>query len=140
MYKKTKEGVIIGRIGYGKDLLSELNEIVKQEKINLGKVEAIGALQKATIAYYHQDSQNYELITFNQHLEIVSLIGNVSLKDNTPFVHAHITLGDNKGNLLGGHLSSESIVFACEFLIIPFTGPSLERKLDQQTGLPLWDI
>lgn len=140
MYKKTKEGIIIGKIAYGKDLLTELNQLVIKERISLGKVEAIGALQKATIAYYHQDSQNYELITFNQHLEIVSLLGNISLKDDKPMVHAHITLGDKKGNLLGGHLSSESIVFACEFMIFPFSGLTLKRQLDPKTGLPLWEL
>ncbi|OQA94488.1 MAG: hypothetical protein BWY23_02742 [Spirochaetes bacterium ADurb.Bin218] len=140
MYKKTKEGIIIGRIGYGEDLLTALLQVAKKENITLAKVEAIGALQRATIFYYHQDIKKYESVRFHEPMEIISLLGNISIKDGEPMVHAHVSLGNSKGELFGGHLASESIVFACEFMIFPLSGVSLERRLDDKTGLFLWDI
>jgi hypothetical protein len=140
MYKKTKEGFIIGRIAHGEDLLQGILKVAKKENITLGRVEAIGALQRATISYYYQDIKKYDSITFDEPMEIISLLGNISIKDGEPMVHAHVSLGNSKGQLFGGHLASESIVFACEFILFPLTGEKFERRLDEQTGLFLWDL
>jgi len=67
-------------------------------------------------------------------------VGNVSLKDNSPFVHAHITLADKKANAYGGHLASGTVVFACEFMLEVFDGPVLQRDFDETTGLFLWTM
>jgi len=66
-------------------------------------------------------------------------VGNVSLKDGEPFVHAHAVLSDEKGNTRAGHLL-EGIVFAAEVHLSQLEGPKLERKYDEVTGLSLWDI
>jgi hypothetical protein len=99
----------------------------------------IGAVQKATIAYYDQKQIKYRDIMLNEPMEIVSLHGNVSLKDGKPFVHAHVVLGDEKGNVRGGHLlPGGTPVFACELTIDEFDGPELVREFDEITGLALW--
>lgn len=134
---KAKDG-FIGRLDCGSDLLESLTAICKQNDIRLGRVAAIGAVQKACIGYYHQDSRKYEFKHFDQHLEILSVTGNISLKDGEPIVHAHITLSDSDGRAFGGHLASGTIVFACEYSIEELDGPVLERGFDDETGLPLW--
>ena len=73
-------------------------------------------------------------------MEILSLIGNISLKDDKPFVHAHITLADQEGRAWGGHLAEGTKVFAGEFVIQEYlTEKPLVRHLDEETGLFLWD-
>jgi predicted DNA-binding protein with PD1-like motif len=137
--KKINHGnIFMGRLNQGADLLEELNKICWEKGIQLGQVQALGAVQKALIGYYDQESREYHFHTLNKPHEILSLVGNISLKDNKPMVHAHITLADEAGKACGGHLAPGTIIFACEYLIQSFKGEVYKRKLDDATGLPLW--
>ena len=132
--------IYMGKLHYGADLLEELTEVCRQKDITLGRVEAIGAVQKARIGYYDQKNKEYQFFDLNAHLEILNLIGNISLRDREPMVHAHITLADLEGHTYGGHLTLGTIIFACEFIIQSFQGPPYQRTHDETTGLPLWQI
>lgn len=132
--------IIMGRLSRGCDLLEELTKVSTERGVNLGRIEAIGAVQKARIGFYNQESRLYQFNSFDHPLEIVKLIGNVSLKDGNPFVHAHITLSDESGKCYGGHLAPGTVVFACEFLLEALDGPAYNRCFDEETGLPLWTI
>jgi predicted DNA-binding protein with PD1-like motif len=90
--------------------------------------------------FYDCEAQKYENFVFEKPMEVLSLVGNVSLKDGQPFIHAHITLSDEKGQSFGGHLMEGTIVFAAEFIIEELEGENLEREFDKTTGLALWDI
>jgi predicted DNA-binding protein with PD1-like motif len=138
-YKEMTPGACyLGKGAHGGDLLGEITDFCKARGITLGRVEAIGALVRAKIGYYNQNTRVYEAIEFDQHLEITNLVGNISLKDGEPIVHAHVTLADDKGVAFGGHLVAGCEIFACEFMVQAFDGPQLNRGLDEQTGLPLW--
>ncbi len=128
----------MGRLSHGADLLSELTTLCSKKDVPFGRVEAIGAVQKARIGFYNQSKREYEIITLDRPLEITTLIGNVSLKDNNPMIHAHITLGDCEGKTYGGHLAPGTIVFACEYILQRFEGDAYVRDFDEETGLPLW--
>jgi len=131
--------VIMGRLPHGSDLLDELAAICEREGVNLGQISAIGAMQKARIGYYNQESRRYEHLDINEPVELLSLTGNVSMRDNKIAVHAHVTLADRQCRAFGGHLSQGTVVFACEYVIVGFEGSALHRKYDEKTGLPLWD-
>ena len=130
----------LGKLAHDGDLLEELNAFCAAQDIRLGRVEAIGAVRKARIGYYHQDTRTYEFHEFNEPMEITALAGNVSLKDGKPFVHAHVTLTNAKGQAFGGHLAPGTVVFACEALVQELQGPTFQRAMDEQTGLPLWKM
>ncbi|MHC4252147.1 MAG: PPC domain-containing DNA-binding protein, partial [Planctomycetota bacterium] len=108
---------IMGRLGHGKDLLEELTAVAAAEGVTLGRVEALGAVKRARVGFYNQEEREYEFHELDEPLEIASLIGNISLKDGKPMVHAHVTLSDREGKAYGGHLAPGTIVFACEFVI-----------------------
>ncbi|MBA3036250.1 MAG: DNA-binding protein, partial [Desulfobacterium sp.] len=115
-------------------------EICRKNYIQLGRIEALGAVQKARLAFYDQQTHEYQFFRIDKLLEITQLVGNISLKDGNPMVHAHITLADKAGKTYGGHLAPGTVVFACEFILEVFEGPIFERKLDEETGLPLWTM
>jgi predicted DNA-binding protein with PD1-like motif len=138
MKKVKPREVFIGKLSYGGDLLEEITEICQRENIQLGWIEALGAVQRARLAFYNQETHEYQFFVIDQPLEITKLVGNVSLKDNSPFVHAHITLADKRGNAYGGHLASGTVVFVCEVILEIFDGPMLKRDFDETTGLSLW--
>lgn len=99
----------------------------------------IGAVSSATIGAYDQKQQVYVTSKEEAPLEIVSCIGNVSLKDGKPFIHAHILLADEQGKTIGGHLFSETIIYAGEINLQELTGKPMERTYDNDTGLMLWE-
>jgi len=129
----------MGKAAHGGDLLEEITALCAAKGVTLGRVEALGALKKARLGYYDQNAREYRFLEINEPLEITGLIGNVSVKDGKPLVHAHVTLSDREHRAYGGHLGPGCEVFACEFVLQVFDGPQLTRGFDQQTGLPLWD-
>lgn len=130
---------IMGRLAKGDDLLLGLEKCAQDLGITLGEVQAIGAVTQARVGYYDQFARKYMFLTFPEPQEILSLVGNISIKDNQPFVHAHLTLADQGGRAFGGHLAEGALVFACEFWIQEYTsGKSLVRHHDEETGLFLW--
>ena len=133
-----KARILMGKLQHGDDLLNGLTALCKEHHVQLGKITAIGAVQKARLEYYNQWNKQYEEAVLPKPLEISSLLGNVSLKDGEPIVHAHVTLADSDGNAYGGHLAEGTVVFATEYVIEVYEGAKLERQFDGVTGLPLW--
>ena len=131
---------LMGRLAHGSDLLKSLTEVCEKEKVTLGRIEAIGAVQKAQVAYYDQYHKKYGFEEFEHPMEILNLTGNVSIKDGKTMVHAHVTLADEEGRSFGGHLAEGTIVFASEFILQVFEGPALVRTHDETTGLALWKM
>ena len=128
----------MGSFPCGTDLLEELTGICEQENITLGRVEVIGAVQKARFGFYNQKSREYQFMEKNEELEILKCSGNISINDRKPMVHAHIIFADEQGNAWGGHLAKGTTVFASEFLIQSFEGAELIREFDEKTNLRLW--
>lgn len=130
--------VLIIKLEKGEDLLETLNSIVERENIEAGFFTGIGALSKVRMGIFTQGK--YEEITIEDELEIVSLLGNISLKDGKPFVHAHITVSKKGGEAFGGHLLSESIIsVTCEIFLVRLKNP-IKRELDKELKLYLLDL
>ncbi|MDD5688461.1 MAG: DNA-binding protein [Elusimicrobia bacterium] len=128
---------MVFELNYGEDITDAIISICKRKKINSGVVFFIGAVQKATLGYYHQNTKKYKKIFLNKPLEIVSGMGNISFKNKKHFLHAHISLSDKNGKVFGGHLFSPTIIFVCEVFILR-ENKKLSRGFDKQTGLFLW--
>jgi len=129
--------IIQGRLCKGDEIISRLSSFLKDNSITSGIITGIGAVSFAKIGYYNQTEQKYIAREFNEAMEILSLKGNISIKDNEPFMHLHIVLSKDDFTCIGGHLS-EAKIFAFEFEIIEFEGISFERGFDSDTGLFLW--
>jgi hypothetical protein len=139
--KKQKINKLVWlEIKNGDDLHGALFSYCLKNNIKAGIIFAVGALKNAELGFYDQAKKKYLAESVNKPLEILSCSGNVSLKDDKPFVHAHLTVSDKTGRVYGGHLEPGSIVFACECAIIQTGGELLNRKFDKLTGLNLWDF
>lgn len=127
------------RLPYGEDLLLILKRFCNENEITQGTLAVIGAVQRATVGYYDQEAREYRANSFDQPMEIVSCIGNISLLEGKPFVHAHIVLADKEGRpAAAGHLMEGAIIFAGEAFVQELIGEPLIREFDEQTSLPLW--
>ncbi|MBF0455780.1 MAG: DNA-binding protein [Magnetococcales bacterium] len=138
MYPVKPVRTLMGRLDHDADLLEALTHICREERIQLGRIEALGAVKKAALGYYDQEKKLYRSFEIDRQLEILNLVGNISLKEGEPFVHAHVTLGDDEGRSYGGHLIAGTPIFACEAIIQVYEGPALRREVEPVTGLPLW--
>ena len=132
--------MFMGKLKHGGDLLEEIMDICRKYYVKIGRIEALGAVQKARLSFYNQKAHEYQFLVLDQHLEITNLTGNISLKRDIPVVHAHVTLADENGTAYGGHLAPGTIIFACELILQTFDGPKFMRAIDKITGLPLWNM
>lgn len=131
---------IAGICTHGADLLDELVAVCEAEEIRFGRVEAIGAVQRAVVGYYDQGTHQHREVTLPRPLELVGLGGNISLHEGRVALHAHIALADNKGHLWGGHLKPGTVVYSVEFEIEIWEGEPFQRSEDARTGLTLWRL
>jgi uncharacterized protein len=129
----------MGRLAKGDDLLAALELCCQEQGITVGEVRALGAVSRARVGYYLQGKRQYDFLEIDQPLEILALVGNISLKDGKAMVHAHMALGDEQGRAYGGHLAPGTVVFACEFVLQEYgAAQPLVRQMDEATGLFLW--
>jgi predicted DNA-binding protein with PD1-like motif len=127
------------RVEHNSDLIKFITELATKKGITAASFTAIGAVKRAKLGFYDQQKHEYLEINVNSSHEIASCIGNISLKNGKPFVHAHAVLADKEGNTKAGHLF-EGIVFAAEVHLNVLEGVELKRKYDEATTLSLWDI
>jgi len=125
------------RAEHGSDVIDFLAKFAKQNDVETATFTIIGALRCAKLAFYDQKRHEYTEISLSEPQEIACCVGNISLKENEPFVHAHSVLADRNGNVKAGHLL-EGEVFAAEIQLTELLGISLVRKKDSTTGLYLW--
>jgi len=129
----------IGSLPPGADLLDSLTRVCRENNIRLGTFSLIGSVTDIHVGYYNQVTHKYiDHILNEERREIVSCIGNISIKDSEPYAHGHIIFSDDKGQCLGGHLMRGTRVFAAEYHIQELAGAELVRRPDQATGLNLW--
>jgi len=83
---------LLVRLPKGEDLLAALVTICREQGITKGHISLIGALEKAVLGYYPQDTRQYVTHTLDTGTEILAGLGNVSLKDGEPAIHLHLTL------------------------------------------------
>jgi len=64
------------------------------------------------------------------------LSGNITTKEQEPYLHLHITVADKKHHVYGGHLNRCIISATCEMIIMVIEG-NVERTFDPAIGLNL---
>jgi predicted DNA-binding protein with PD1-like motif len=126
------------RLEQGEDLYDDITRGVRDLGIEAGTVQVIGGLTHARFAYYNQERKEYEEHEFPGGSEIASCVGNVSIKDGEPFLHAHLVVSGPDGRAVGGHLLPGSKVFLAEVYVRQLGGEAPVRKVDETLGLPVW--
>lgn len=100
---------------------------------------ALGSVENPVLAHYRVDSKKYSEKKFTGIYELVSLTGTVGLFDDTPLVHTHVSLSDEKMRSFGGHLV-ESQVSATVELVLERYDTRYTKSYSQEIGLKLFDL
>src|SRR3569833_3107190 len=89
----------------GEEAKTQILALIKQEKIAAASFVALGAFEKATIAYFDWEKKKYQPIPNDTQVEVITLVGDVVPDEkNKPSLHAHTVLGLADGTTRGGHL------------------------------------
>lgn len=118
----------IFRLTNGQDLKKSIVEYCKDNNINAGIIGAcVGCCYEVNFRLAGAD----EFYNNKADYEIVSMTGTIS-EDG---VHIHVSFADNKGNVIGGHLSNGCLVnTTAEIAIIEIDNYKLNREFDDKTG------
>ncbi len=132
--KQDKDTCII-YIEQGEPIMHTLIQFCKDNEIQNGQISGIGAINEVELGVYDLMNKKYLRQFFKENFELVSFQGNISLKDDTPFIHAHITIADHHFNVKGGHLFEAKVAAVGEF-ILRIIDTTVAREMDSNIGLP----
>src|ERR1043165_8882438 len=93
----------------GDEVMDILQAFANEHGLKASRFTAIGACSEAVLGYFDVTTKDYRRIPVNEQVEVLSLIGDITLYDGKSKVHAHAVLGRGDGTTLGGHLLSAVI-------------------------------
>ena len=115
-YKRFDKDIVV-RIDKGEEILEKIKEVAIRENIKLATVTALGATNKFTVGVFKTEEKKYYSNSFQGDFEIVSLTGSINTMNDEFYTHIHMSAGDGKGNVFGGHLNKAIVSATCEMFI-----------------------
>lgn len=108
--------------------------------VRAAQVNVLGAVQNAAVRSFDQDAKTFNDFDIDSPLELLSGVGNISIRDGAPFLHLHVALSDDKGVAYGGHLHEEkpTRVWVAEVWLQELLGEPPVRLFDERCGLAVW--
>ena len=137
MEYKRFGNTIIARIDKGEEILEQIKEISLKENIKLANVNALGATNDFTVGVFKVDEKKYYSNSFTGNFEIVSLTGSINTMNDELYTHIHMSAGNDKGEVFGGHLNRAVVSATCEMFINVIDG-KVDRYHDEEVGLNLF--
>jgi predicted DNA-binding protein with PD1-like motif len=120
----------------GDEVMENLVVFASEQRLTAAHFTAIGAFSDVTLGFLDPETKEYERIVVHEQVEVLSLVGDVSLEDGEPRVHAHVVVGKRDGRAYGGHLL-EAHVWPTLEVVLTESPAHLRRRVDEETGLPL---
>jgi len=132
-YKVFKD-IIVVRLDKGEEIISSIKELCKKKSITAGTISGLGAADFVVIGLYNVKEMAYYSTTYEDYFEITSLTGNISVKDDEPYLHINGTFANIDSICIGGRVNEARISSTCEIVIQRIDGV-IGRSLDENTGL-----
>ena len=114
------------RLQPGQDLKQEIQAFARQEKVEAGWIiTCVGSLTDYHLRFAdHPNGKRGK-----GHYEIVSLVGTVSLHGS----HIHMSISDELGQTIGGHLLDENLVYTTAEIVIGSSDELVFTREDDET-------
>ncbi len=116
------------RLSAGQDLFDAIDAFVLQNQIEAGCVlSGVGSLTHAVLRLANREVHN----EYVGYFEIVSITGTVSIHGS----HLHVSISDENGYTIGGHLVSGCKIYTtAEIVIAAFTNEVYKREFAEDSG------
>ena len=135
-YRKVNDKIFVS-LQTG-DLINEsIAHIAVEENISNAWINGIGAINNIEVGYMDVRNKKYQKRNFDEHYELLSLIGNITYRDGVPFVHTHVTFSDTEFNVFGGHLFDAKITATGE-IVLSLTDSKIDREYNENIGIHTW--
>ncbi len=135
-YRKFKDTIVV-RIDRGEEIIEQVKNIALKESIKLASITALGATDHFIVGVYNVEEKKYYSNEFKGSFEIVSLTGTINTMNDEFYTHLHMSAGNEKGEVFGGHLNKAIVSATCEMIITIING-KVDRFHDEVTGLNLF--
>ena len=120
------------------DLINEsIRKIAVEENISNAWINGIGAIDNVEVGYMDVENKKYQKRNFDEHYELLSLMGNITYRDGVPFVHTHVTFSDTEYNVFGGHLFDAKITATGE-IVLSLADSKIDREYNENIGIHTW--
>lgn len=120
------------------ELIGALNEFAATNNIASGRLQAIGSVSSATLAWWSSDTKAVEKYTATGQFELVSFLGNITSNTDGPRIHAHAVM-TGPGGLVAGHAVSLTVRASVEVSITVFE-TAVRRVYNEGFGLWIIDL
>jgi uncharacterized protein len=121
----------------GDELARGLSRFAADQKLAGSSFKAIGAFSSVKLAWFNWQTKKYQpSVVLDEQVELLSLVGDIALKDGEPQVHAHLVIGKSDGTAHGGHLMEAHVRPTCE-VILTESPQHLQKQIDPESGLAL---
>ena len=137
-YRKFQNKIIV-RVDKGEEILEKVREVAEKEKIKLADISALGAVSEFTVGVFDTEAKEYHANEFKGSFEIVSLTGTINTMNDEFYCHLHMSAGNEKGQVFGGHLNKAIISVTCEMVITLIEG-RVDRRFEEKVGLNLFQF
>ena len=121
----------------GDELADGLKDFATRQNLSAASFKAIGALSAVELGWFDcADKKYHTSVRLDEQIELLSLIGDIALKDGAPAVHAHVVVGKKDGSAHGGHLIKAHVRPTCE-VILTESPAHLRKEVDPDSGIAL---
>lgn len=137
-YRKFNNTIVV-RIDKDEEIIEKIKEIALKENIKLANINALGAVNNFTVGLFNPEDKKYYSNIFKGNFEIVSLTGTINTMNDEICTHIHMSAGNDKGQVFGGHLNNAIVSATCEMIINIIDG-RVDRYFDKEIGLNLFEF
>ena len=135
-YRKANDKIFVS-LQTG-DLINEsMWQVAVEENISNAWINGIGAIDNVEVGYMDVENKKYQKRNFDEHYELLSLMGNITYRDGVPFVHTHVTFSGTEYNVFGGHLFDANITATGE-IVLSLADSKIDRVYNENIGIHTW--
>jgi predicted DNA-binding protein with PD1-like motif len=122
----------------GDEAVKALTSVAREHHLGASHFTAIGAFERAVVAYFDWSSKKYQRIPIDEQVEVLALNGDITADQGEPKLHAHVVVARSDGTAHGGHLVEAYVRPTLEIVLTELPG-HLHRRIDPASGLALID-
>ena len=130
--------VFVVVLAAGEEVIRQLTQFAKDQRLAASQFTAIGAFERAVVAYFDWDTKRYVPIRIDEQVEVLSMVGDITLDGDSPKLHAHTVVGKRDGSAHGGHVMEGHVRPTLEVVVTELPR-HLHRTHDPESGLALID-
>ena len=120
----------------GDEAMAAIASFAAARQLRTSQFTAIGAFSRVVVAYFDWHTKEYRKTPINEQVEVLSLLGDITLENGKPKVHAHVVISKADATAHGGHFIEGHVRPTLE-IVLTETPAHLQRRFDPETGLTL---